>query len=96
MFHVIAHVYHSHFREVVLLSLHAHLNCVFAHFTIFNETFQLVEDKETEILQVSWTSTHSSRVDKYGLWSRYCQQEVAWGDGSWRNGYIYLSKLFFL
>ncbi|CAL8079278.1 unnamed protein product [Orchesella dallaii] len=51
MFHVIAHVYHSHFREVVLLSLHAHLNCVFAHFTIFNETFQLVEDKETEILQ---------------------------------------------
>jgi len=52
MFHVIGHIYHCHFKEIVLLSLHAHLNCVFAHFTIFNETFKLVEEKETEILQV--------------------------------------------
>jgi len=52
LFHVIAHIYHCHFKEVVLLSLHAHLNCVFAHFMIFNETFKLVEDKETEILEV--------------------------------------------
>jgi hypothetical protein len=51
MFHVIAHIYHCHFKEIVLLNLHAHLNCVFAHFTIFNETFKLVEEKETEILQ---------------------------------------------
>jgi hypothetical protein len=51
MFHVIAHIYHCHFKEIVLLCLHAHLNCVFAHFTIFNETFKLVEEKETEILQ---------------------------------------------
>jgi len=51
MFHVIAHIYHCHFKEIVLLSLHAHLNCVFAHFTIFNESFKLVEEKETEILQ---------------------------------------------
>lgn len=52
MFHVIAHIYHCHFKEIVLLSLHAHLNCVFAHFTIFNESFKLVDEKETEILQV--------------------------------------------
>jgi len=51
MFHVIAHIYHCHFKEIVLLSLHAHLNCVFAHFSIFNEAFILVEEKETEILQ---------------------------------------------
>lgn len=50
MFHVLAHVYHCHFREVVLLNLHAQLNCVFAHFTTFNHTFQLIEPKETEIL----------------------------------------------
>lgn len=50
LFHVVAHLYHAHFREVVLLSLHAHLNCVFAHFVLFNEKFRLVDDKETEIL----------------------------------------------
>lgn len=50
LFHVIAHLYHSHFRELVLLSLHAHLNCIFAHFTLFNERFRLIDEKETEIL----------------------------------------------
>ncbi|PSN32697.1 MOB kinase activator-like 2 [Blattella germanica] len=51
LFHVLAHLYHCHFREVVLLNLHAHLNCVFAHLTLFNHRFQLIELKETEILQ---------------------------------------------
>ncbi|XP_049862931.1 MOB kinase activator-like 2 isoform X1 [Schistocerca gregaria] len=51
LFHVLAHLYHCHFKEVVLLNLHAHLNCVFAHLTLLNERFQLIEVKETEILQ---------------------------------------------
>nr|CAD7261428.1 unnamed protein product [Timema shepardi]CAD7575278.1 unnamed protein product [Timema californicum] len=51
LFHVLAHLYHCHFREVVLLNLHAHLNCVFAHLTLFNHRFQLIDLKETEILQ---------------------------------------------
>ncbi|XP_067012650.1 MOB kinase activator-like 2 isoform X2 [Anabrus simplex] len=51
LFHVLAHLYHCHFREVVLLNLHAHLNCVFAHLTLFNHRFQLIESKETDILQ---------------------------------------------
>lgn len=50
LFHVLAHLYHCHFREVVLLNLHAHLNCVFAHLTLFNARFQLIEARETEIL----------------------------------------------
>ncbi|XP_043220898.1 MOB kinase activator-like 2 [Amphibalanus amphitrite] len=50
LFHVLAHVYHNHFREVMLLTLHAHLNCIFAHFTLFNERFKLIDDKETEVL----------------------------------------------
>ncbi|KAG7153245.1 MOB kinase activator-like 2-like [Homarus americanus] len=50
LFHVLAHLYHSHFREMVLLNLHAHLNCIFAHFILFNDRFRLIEDKETEIL----------------------------------------------
>ncbi|XP_054269694.1 MOB kinase activator-like 2 isoform X2 [Macrosteles quadrilineatus] len=50
LFHVLAHLYHCHFREVVLLNLHAHLNCVFAHLTLFNARFDLIEPRETEIL----------------------------------------------
>jgi len=51
LFHVIAHIYHSHFREIVLLGLHAHLNSIFAHFMEFNTCHQLVDEKETEALQ---------------------------------------------
>ncbi|KAG8233539.1 hypothetical protein J437_LFUL012782 [Ladona fulva] len=51
LFHVTAHLYHCHFREILLLNLHAHLNCVFAHFSLFDERFSLVDPKETEILR---------------------------------------------
>lgn len=49
LFHVLAHVYHSHFKEIVLLQLHAHLNAVFVHFVEFSLRFQLVEEKELEV-----------------------------------------------
>lgn len=66
LFHVLAHLYHCHFREVVLLNLHTQLNCVFAHLTLFNHTFQLIEPKETEILQdlVVALKIHSDTVSK--------------------------------
>lgn len=51
LFHVLAHLYHGHFRELVLLNLHSHLNCVFAHLSVFNHRYQLIELRETEILQ---------------------------------------------
>jgi len=51
IFQVLAHIYHSHFREVVLLGLHAHLNSLFAHVIEFNLLYQTIEDKETEVLQ---------------------------------------------
>lgn len=62
---MLAHLYHCHFREVVLLNLHAHLNCVFAHLTLFNHRFQLIELKETEILQdlVLALKVHSDGLD---------------------------------
>ncbi|XP_013785440.1 MOB kinase activator 2-like isoform X2 [Limulus polyphemus] len=50
LFHVVAHVYHAHFKEVVLLNFHAHLNSLFSHFMLFNQQFNLVEEKETEVL----------------------------------------------
>jgi len=51
LFHVIAHIYHSHFREVVLLGLHAHLNSLFIHVIEFNIQHNTIENKETEVLQ---------------------------------------------
>lgn len=51
LFHVVAHIYHSHFREIVLLGLHAHLNSIFAHIIEFDLRHNVLEDKETEVLQ---------------------------------------------
>ncbi|XP_054709656.1 MOB kinase activator-like 2 isoform X2 [Uloborus diversus] len=50
LFHVMAHIYHVHFKEILLLNMHAHLNALFSHFTLFNERFKIVDEKETEIL----------------------------------------------
>ena len=49
LFHVLAHIYHSHFKEIVLLQLHAHLNAVFVHYVEFNLRFTIVDDKELEV-----------------------------------------------
>jgi len=51
LFHVLAHIYHSHFKEILCLKLHPHLNTVFQHYCTFNRQFQLVDSKETDILQ---------------------------------------------
>ncbi|XP_052861783.1 MOB kinase activator-like 2 isoform X2 [Anopheles cruzii] len=51
LFHVIAHLYAAHFREVALLGLHAHLNLTFAHLTAFHRRYNLIESKETEVLR---------------------------------------------
>lgn len=48
---MIAHIYHSHFKEIVLLNLHPHLNCIFAHIVLFNEGFKLIEEKEMDVLK---------------------------------------------
>lgn len=50
LFHVFAHIYHVHYREVLILGLHGHLNSLFLHFMTFNLTFDLLEDKEAEVL----------------------------------------------
>ena len=50
LFNVLAHLYHGHFREIVLLNLHSHLNCLFSHLVLFNDQFKLVDEKEAELL----------------------------------------------
>lgn len=46
-----AHLYSAHFKEVVMLGLHAHLNLTFAHLTALQHRFSLIEPKETEVLK---------------------------------------------
>jgi hypothetical protein len=43
--------FRQHFRELLLLGLHGHLHCLFAHLILFNGRFRLIDDKETEILR---------------------------------------------
>ncbi|XP_014679453.1 PREDICTED: MOB kinase activator 2-like, partial [Priapulus caudatus] len=50
LFHVLAHLYHAHFTEVVLLTLHMYLNFIYLHFMLFNAEFHLIDEKETETL----------------------------------------------
>lgn len=51
LFRVYAHIYHQHFKEVVMLKEEAHLNTSFKHFVYFIQEFSLVEKKELAPLQ---------------------------------------------
>ncbi|XP_015789351.1 MOB kinase activator-like 2 [Tetranychus urticae] len=50
LFRVLAHIYHSHFKEIELLNLHPQTNCIFSHFMLFNDQFMMIDEKETEAL----------------------------------------------
>ena len=50
LFNILAHLYQSHFREIVLLNLHSHLNCLFSHLVLFNSQFKLIDEKDAEML----------------------------------------------
>lgn len=46
LFRVYAHIYHSHFREMVALGAEAHLNSSFKRFSAFVLEFRLVDSRE--------------------------------------------------
>uniref|UniRef100_V9KGF5 MOB kinase activator 2 n=1 Tax=Callorhinchus milii TaxID=7868 RepID=V9KGF5_CALMI len=50
LFHVLTHIYWSHFKESVALDLHGHLNALYTHFMLFIREFNLVDPKETVIM----------------------------------------------
>jgi len=51
LFRIYAHIYHQHFKEVVMLEEEPHLNTSFKHFVYFIQEFGLVEKKELAPLQ---------------------------------------------
>lgn len=50
LFHVLAHIYWAHFKETVALELQGHLNTLYTHFIVFVREFNLVDSKETCIM----------------------------------------------
>merc|ERR1712025_515103 len=76
LFHVVAHLYHSHFREIVLLGLHAHLNSIFAHLIEFNFFYHIIEEKEIEVLQ---DLVHALRLapDKSSVNISSCSEDIS-------------------
>lgn len=46
LFRVYAHIYHSHFNEIVALEQEAHLNTSFKHFVLFVQEFDLIDRKD--------------------------------------------------
>ncbi|XP_038620422.1 MOB kinase activator 2 isoform X1 [Tachyglossus aculeatus] len=50
LFHVLAHIYSSHFKETLALELHGHLNTLYIHFILFVREFNLVDCKETTVM----------------------------------------------
>ncbi|XP_056307776.1 MOB kinase activator 2a isoform X1 [Danio aesculapii] len=50
LFHVLAHIYWAHFKEIVALDLQGHLNTLYTHFIIFIREFNLIDPKETCIM----------------------------------------------
>lgn len=58
LLHVLAHIYQCHWQEIVLFKLPTHLNTVFYHFHLFNKQFNLVEDKEMEVLDDLFQRLH--------------------------------------
>lgn len=58
LLHVLVHIYHCHWQEIVLFKLHSHLNVLFYHFNLFNKQFNLIEDKEMEVLDDLFQRLH--------------------------------------
>ncbi|XP_069461666.1 MOB kinase activator 2-like isoform X2 [Ambystoma mexicanum] len=46
LFHLLGHIYTSHFKAVLKLELHPHLNTLYLHFLLFCAEFHLLDSKE--------------------------------------------------
>lgn len=46
LFHVLEHIYCSHYEQMTRLDLHCHLNTIFTHMVLFAQEFKVLEQKE--------------------------------------------------
>lgn len=50
-FHLLAHIYHSHFLHLLQFELHCHLNSIFCHYVHFLQEFDMLDPKDTCVLE---------------------------------------------
>ncbi|KAJ8023864.1 MOB kinase activator 2 [Holothuria leucospilota] len=50
-FHLLAHIYHSHFLHLLQFELHCHLNSIFCHYVHFLQEFDMLDPKDTYVLE---------------------------------------------
>ncbi|XP_019896168.1 MOB kinase activator 2 [Esox lucius] len=62
LFHVLAHIYWSHYRETLALGLHPHLNTLFTHLIHFSLEHNLLEAEHMQPLQDLITSLGLHRL----------------------------------
>ncbi|XP_041110496.1 MOB kinase activator 2-like isoform X1 [Polyodon spathula] len=63
LFHIMAHLYWAHYRDIARLELHPHLNTLYAHFMAFNKEFGILDPQETAIMDDLTTA-----VSKHSLY----------------------------
>jgi len=51
LFQILAHMYHSHFSELLYLKLNTYVNSIYLHFYSFNKSFGILDEKEIEIME---------------------------------------------
>ncbi|KNC86214.1 hypothetical protein SARC_01624 [Sphaeroforma arctica JP610] len=51
LFHVLSHMYHSHYSQVLELGLNGHLNTMFQHFCYFGLVHRLLDHKECALME---------------------------------------------
>lgn len=49
LLHILAHIYHVHYKELLTLRVNGHMNTLFTHFMVFNIKFDLLEEKEYDM-----------------------------------------------
>lgn len=50
LFHILAHMYHSHYKELVHLKLNSFINSIYFHFYLFAKKFNTIDDKDLDIM----------------------------------------------
>lgn len=61
LFQILAHMYHSHYTELLQLKLNTYVNSIYLHFYSFNRSFSILDDKEIEIMD----TLNKSMLNKY-------------------------------
>ena len=69
---VFAHIYHSHFQQILHLRSEPHFNSLFAHFLSFGREYELLEIKD-----VSGTSSAPVGIGK--LWEKWREMGILEG-----------------